>query len=84
MADTGPMNPHAYRPNEFVIQNLLYEGLVHYGPNGQLVPALAESWEISSAQDGTGETSITFFLRRYACPASSSVCCSELSRSVVV
>ena len=31
MSDIGVLNPHAYRPNEFVIQNLVYEGLVSLG-----------------------------------------------------
>merc|ERR1719316_2216836 len=40
----GPMNPHAYRPNEFFSNNWVYEGLVSYGPDGAILPALAESW----------------------------------------
>merc|ERR1719379_91761 len=40
----GRMNPHAYRPNEFFSNNWVYEGLVSYGPNGAILPALAESW----------------------------------------
>jgi len=54
----GPMNPHVYRPNEFFSNNLIYEGLVAYGPGGSIVPALATSWTESA--DGL---SITFTLR---------------------
>jgi ABC-type transport system substrate-binding protein len=54
----GPMNPHVYRPNEFFSNNLIYEGLVAYGPGGSIVPSLATSW-VESA-DGL---SFTFTLR---------------------
>merc|ERR1719316_1060449 len=40
----GRLDPHAYRPNEFFSNNWVYEGLVSYGPNGAILPALAESW----------------------------------------
>lgn len=52
----GPMNPHGYRPNEFFSNNWIYEGLVSYGSDGSIVPALAESWTES------GNT-VTFKLR---------------------
>lgn len=69
MSDTGPLNPHAYRPNEFVVQNMLYEGLVYYGKDGKIEPALAESWDISAPAQGSEETAITFKLRRQVCQA---------------
>jgi ABC-type transport system substrate-binding protein len=40
----GRMDPHSYRPNEFFSNNWLYEGLVSYGPDGAILPSLAESW----------------------------------------
>ena len=49
---TGPMDPHSYRPNEFFISNWIYEGLVHYGENGEIVPALATSWTFTDTTDG--------------------------------
>eukprot|EP00931_Biecheleriopsis_adriatica_P023089 TRINITY_DN14669_c0_g1_i3.p1 TRINITY_DN14669_c0_g1~~TRINITY_DN14669_c0_g1_i3.p1 ORF type:complete len:646 (-),score=126.69 TRINITY_DN14669_c0_g1_i3:227-1906(-) len=49
---TGPMDPHSYRPNEFFISNWIYEGLVHYGQNGAILPALATSWKIIETQGG--------------------------------
>jgi ABC-type transport system substrate-binding protein len=54
----GPMNPHVYRPNEFFSNNLIYEGLVAYGPGGSIVPSLATSWTESA--DGL---TFTFTLR---------------------
>ena len=48
--DFGDVNPHRYNPDQFVIQDMVYEGLVRYGDNGKIEPALAESWDIS--EDG--------------------------------
>ena len=45
--DFGDVNPHRYNPDQFVIQDMVYEGLVRYGDNGKIEPALAESWDIS-------------------------------------
>ena len=56
--DFGQVNPHVYNPDQFVIQDLVYEGLVRYGDNGKIEPALAESWDIS--EDGK---TYTFKLR---------------------
>jgi ABC-type transport system substrate-binding protein len=50
----GRLDPHSYRPNEFFASNWVYEGLVHYGPQGQILPALATSWTILEA-NGEGE-----------------------------
>lgn len=43
----GPGNPHAY-DSSMVLLDLVYEPLVRYAPSGAIVPALAESWEISA------------------------------------
>ena len=56
----GRLDPHTYRPNEFFANNWVYEGLVSYGSYGQIVPALAEDWEVTP--DGEGER-YTFTLR---------------------
>lgn len=58
----GVLNAHAYRPNEFVVQNWVYDGLVRYGSRGKILPALAESWRTESNKQG-GED-IIFNLRR--------------------
>ena len=44
----GRLDPHSYRPNEFFSNNWVYEGLVSYGPDGAILPALAESWTESA------------------------------------
>jgi nickel transport system substrate-binding protein len=59
----GDMNPHMYRPNEFFANNWVYEGLVSYGTNGQILPALATNWTIVNGTNNTGQV-ITFTLRR--------------------
>lgn len=55
----GPLNPHAYGANQMFGQALVYEPLVKYGPDGEIIPWLAESWTISD--DGR---SYTFKLRQ--------------------
>ncbi|KAG7369619.1 nickel-binding periplasmic protein precursor [Nitzschia inconspicua] len=40
----GPLHPHQYFPNQLFIQDWLYEGLVSYGQDGEIQPALATSW----------------------------------------
>ena len=45
----GPGNPHAY-DSSMVLLDLVYEPLVRYAPDGSIVPAVAESWDIS--EDG--------------------------------
>jgi ABC-type transport system substrate-binding protein len=57
----GRLDPHSYRPNEFFANNWVYEGLVKYGPQGQVLPALASSWDIKENKIG-GQT-YTFSLR---------------------
>ena len=49
----GRLDPHTYRPNEFFANNWVYEGLVSYGNNGQVLPALASSWKV--ADQGAGQ-----------------------------
>lgn len=56
--DFGDVNPHRYNPDQMVVQNMVYEGLVRYGDKGVIEPVLAESWEVNA--DGTV---YTFHLR---------------------
>ena len=56
--ELGPVNPHAY-DSSMVMLDLVYEPLVQYAPDGTILPALAESWEISA--DGL---TWTFHLRQ--------------------
>ncbi|KAL7545637.1 hypothetical protein ACHAWF_008988 [Thalassiosira exigua] len=48
----GRLDPHTYRPNEFFSNNWVYEGLVSYGTEGQVLPALASGWSVSDAEEG--------------------------------
>jgi nickel ABC transporter nickel/metallophore binding protein len=45
-SDPGPLNPHNYG-SSFIALDMVYEPLVRYAADGSIVPALAESWEIS-------------------------------------
>ena len=56
--DIRDLNPHNYA-GELYAQNILYEGLVKISPKGEILPSLAESWEIS--EDGK---EYTFHLRK--------------------
>ena len=56
--DIRDLNPHNYA-GELSAQNILYEGLVKISPKGEILPSLAESWEIS--EDGK---EYTFHLRK--------------------
>ena len=56
---TGDLNPHMYLPSQFITQDMVYDGLVYYGENGEIKPALAESWDVS--EDGK---TYTFHLRK--------------------
>lgn len=58
----GFLEPHTYRPNEFFSNNWVYEGLVKYGPFGQVLPALAEKWTIEPT--GSGGERYIFQLRQ--------------------
>lgn len=55
----GNLNPHEYLPSQFITQDMVYDGLVSYGENGEIKPMLAESWKIS--KDGK---TYTFNLRK--------------------
>ncbi len=46
--NVGSLNPHLYSPNQMFAQAMVYEPLVRYGDNGQIIPCLAESWEMSA------------------------------------
>ncbi len=46
-ANVGPLNPHAYSPNQMFAQAMVYEPLVAYGQGGKITPWLAESWTVS-------------------------------------
>ena len=56
----GRLDPHSYRPNEFFSNNWVYDGLVEYGPQGSIIPSLAESWTVTNI--GAGQK-YTFTLR---------------------
>lgn len=53
----GDLNPFAYR-SIFDAQTMVFEPLVQYGPGGKFLPALAQSWDISSDR-----RTVTFHLR---------------------
>lgn len=61
-SSVGRLDPHTYRPNEFFSNNWVYEGLVHYGQGGQILPALARSWTVQDTPGEDGQT-YTFTLR---------------------
>jgi nickel ABC transporter nickel/metallophore binding protein len=44
--DPGILNPHDYT-SQYVALSMVYETLVRYVENGEIVPALAESWTVS-------------------------------------
>ncbi|MGU3495741.1 nickel ABC transporter substrate-binding protein [Xanthobacteraceae bacterium A53D] len=46
-ANVGPLNPHAYSPNQMFAQAMVYEPLVKVQPDGKIGPWLAESWQVS-------------------------------------
>lgn len=58
---SGPINPHQYSPNALWAQDWIYEGLVSYGQDGVIEPALATSWNTVSAGNGQ---KVTFQLRQ--------------------
>ena len=57
----GTLNAHVYGPNEFFSNNWIYEGLVSYGANGQILPSLATKWVVTS--NNIGGDDYTFTLR---------------------
>ncbi|KEO82853.1 nickel ABC transporter substrate-binding protein [Tumebacillus flagellatus] len=58
-ADIGDLNPHLYAPSQWFAQAMVFEPLVQYGEGGKVLPALAETWDVSL--DGK---SYTFHLRK--------------------
>lgn len=46
--NVGPLNPHQYSPNQMFAQDMVYEGLVEYGEDGNIIPKLATSWKRSA------------------------------------
>jgi ABC-type transport system substrate-binding protein len=48
----GRLDAHSYRPNEFWANNMVFEGLVEYGPGGTILPALAASWTVADCAAG--------------------------------
>lgn len=56
--DVGPLNPHAYLPNQMTAQAMVYDSLVSYNDDGTIAPMLAKKWAIS--KDGK---QYTFYLR---------------------
>ncbi len=56
--DVGPLNPHAYLPNQMTAQAMVYDSLVSYNDDGTIAPMLAKKWAIS--EDGK---QYTFYLR---------------------
>lgn len=57
--NAGPLDPHAYAPNQIYAQEMLYEPLVTLDAGGDAQPCLAEKWEV----DGDGLV-YTFILRK--------------------
>ncbi|MGE0239641.1 MAG: nickel ABC transporter substrate-binding protein, partial [Parvibaculaceae bacterium] len=58
-SNVGPLNPHAYSPNQMFAQAMLYEPLVKYEADGTIAPWLATAWNVS----GDGHV-YTFTLRQ--------------------
>jgi nickel transport system substrate-binding protein len=67
--DVGAMNPHAYRPNEFVSNEWVFEGLTAWDPKTSasedpgVIGALAESWT-KTVDPTSGVYRLRFNLRR--------------------
>lgn len=76
--DVGALNPHAYRPNEFVTNDFIFEGLVAWEPgfvgldgitntkDDFVAASLATSWTTTEAAhlaDSSVPYEITFTLR---------------------
>ncbi|MER7008900.1 ABC transporter substrate-binding protein [Dactylosporangium sp. NPDC000555] len=53
------LNSLSYKTHSFNVLDQIYEPLVRYGPQGKLLPGLAQTWEVSS--DGL---TLTFHLRQ--------------------
>ena len=59
----GALDAHTYHPNEYFANSWVYDGLVEYGPDGTILPCLAESWTVADRAEGYGQ-SYTFNLRQ--------------------
>jgi ABC-type transport system substrate-binding protein len=55
-ASVGPMNPHQYFPNQIFASGWIYEGLVSYGSDGVIAPALATDWDVVPYNQGQRAT----------------------------
>ena len=62
LTSVGDLHPHMYSPNQLFTQAWMYEGLVSYGQDGEIQPALATNWE-SEDIEGSGQR-FTFTLRQ--------------------
>ena len=58
----GPVNPHQYYPNQLFAQAWIYEGLVGYGQDGEILPVLATEWVLEDLPSGGRR--YTFTLRQ--------------------
>lgn len=63
LSSAGPIHPHMYSPNQLFTQAWVYEGLVSYGQDGEILPALAKNW--TTVNFSTGQR-VTFTLRENA------------------
>lgn len=57
----GTLNPHLYSTNLFYVNRWIYEGLVDYSDDGEIVPVLATHWKEEATSQGQ---KITFTLRK--------------------
>lgn len=47
--NVGDMNPQGYNLNQLYAQNMIYEGLVKTDHKGNIIPSLAQSWEVKDS-----------------------------------
>ena len=59
--DVGALNPHAYRPNEFVTNDFVFEGLVAWDPTSDGADGVAGTSD-DFVQPPRGESQRTGFL----------------------
>lgn len=55
----GPVNPHQYFPNQPFAQAWVYEGLLAYGQDGEINPALATDWKTEPLSGGGQRVTLT-------------------------
>ena len=63
LSSAGPIHPHQYFPNQLFTQAWVYEGLVSYGQDGEILPCLATNWTTDNLSTGQR---VTFTLRENA------------------